>query len=110
MVKRTGLGKCFDSQRSQKHQKLPQIPCSLQMSQSAVTTQSASVTTQSAQAAYYDSQAEDIEGELPIQEPTQKSDEPALQKKLVRLMVEQEEAMADWLKDNTVLFNKGKKK
>ena len=28
---------------------------------------------------------------------------------LVRLTDEQEEAMADWLKDNAVLYNKGKK-
>ena len=71
--------------------------------------QSASVTTQSAQTDYYDSQAEDVEGELATQEPTQQSNEPARMQKLVRLTDEQEEAMADWLKDNTVLYNKGKK-
>ena len=62
-----------------------------------------------AQADYYESQAEDIEGELPTQEPTQQSDEPARKKQLVRLTDEQIEAMADWLKDKTVLYNKGKK-
>ena len=64
-----------------------------------------SVTIHYAQADYYDSYTQDIEGDLATQEPTQ---QPAYKKKLVRLMDEQEEAMADWLKDNTVLYNKGK--
>ena len=52
-----------------------------------------------------------IERELATQyqEMTQQSNEPVQKKKLVRLKDEQEEAMADWLKDNTVLYNKGKK-
>ena len=73
----------------------------------SVTTHPA-VTTQSAQADY-ESQAEDIEGEPLIQEPTQQFDEPACKKKLVRLMDEQEEAMAEWLKVNIILYNKEKK-
>ena len=52
-------------------------------------------------------QAEDMEGEPATQEATQQSDEPARKMKLVRLTEEQEETMADWLKDNTVLHNKG---
>ena len=81
---------------------------SIQPTDEIVSTQSASFITQSAQAEYYDSQVEDIEGEPATQEPTKQSDEPARKKKLVR-QDEQEEAMGDWLKDNTVLYDKGKK-
>ena len=50
-----------------------------------------------------------LRGELLTQESTQQSNESAYKKKLVRLTDEQEEAMAHWLKDNTVLYNKGEK-
>ena len=103
MVKRPGLGK-----RKRFPQAEEAATDSTQPLDESVSTQSASVTTQSAKADY-DSQAEDIERELATQERTQQSDEPPHKKKLVRLTDEQEEAMTDWLKDNTVLYNKGKK-
>ena len=97
MVKRPRLGK------RKKYTDSTQPP------DESVFTQSASATTQSAQADYYDSQAEDIEGELVTEEPTQQSDEPARKKKVVLLMDEEEKSIANWLNDNTVLCNKDKK-
>ena len=99
MVKETRIGK---------RKRFPQEEESVS-TQSAVSTQSTSLTTQSAQGDYYDSQAEDIEGELATQEPTQQSDEPAHKKRLVTLTDKPKEPMADWIKDNTALYNKGKK-
>ena len=109
MVKRPGLGKRKRFPQAKESEAPEADTDSTQPPDESGSTQSASVTTQSAQADYYESQAEDTEGELATQEPTQQSGEPDGKKKLVRLTDEQEEAMADWLKDNTVLYDKGKK-
>ena len=49
-----------------------------------------------------------MEGEVLTQEASQQSDEPAQKKKMVILTDEQEEDMAEWLKGNSFLYNKGK--
>ena len=48
-------------------------------------------------------------GDLLTKENKQQSHKPARKKKLVRLTDEQEDAMSEWLKDNSVLYNKEKK-
>ena len=115
MVKRPGLGKRKRFPQAEESETPDSIAAtdSTKSPDESVSTQSAlvnthpAVTTQSAQDDY-ESQTEDTEGELLTQKPTQQSNELVHKKKLVRLTDEQEEAIADWLKNNTVLYNKGK--